>query len=66
MANEDKKYITVRETFYTTGEMERKYFDRFLYRGRGRPRNSDYSPLYVIQSKLNTEHNNYLNSQLLK
>lgn len=41
------------EEFYSASLSEELILDRFLYRGKGRPRKTDYSPLSVIQKKIN-------------
>jgi hypothetical protein len=52
--------------FYTTGLMCDKYLDRWLYKGKGRPRKEDYSTVDVLQKKLNKEMNNRIDRQMLE
>lgn len=52
--------------FYTTDLMCEKYLDRWLYRGKGRPRKEDYSTVNVLQKKLNREMSNRIDRQMLE
>jgi hypothetical protein len=36
--------------------------DRWIYRGRGRPRKTDYAPIWLLQNKINAMTNKYLDA----
>lgn len=53
------------KTFYLQGQgYGQLYLDKWLYRGRGRPRNTDYSSLAVLQQKHKTELKKAMHKQL--
>lgn len=55
-----------RDDYWGRGLMDQPVLDYFLYRGRGRPRKTDYSPLSVIQTKINAVHHDLLDRRAAK
>ena len=41
------------DDFYSVGIADAKIIDRFIYRGRGRPRKTDYSTSRILDKKIN-------------
>ena len=50
--------------FWSDGVMGGLYLDRWIYRGKGRPRKEDYSTLAVLQKKINNERAKEIDRQL--
>lgn len=51
------------EEFYGVGIIDKLHLDYFKYKGRGRPKKTDYSPLSELQRKINTLVNMRINAQ---
>ena len=49
--------------FWGEGINAAKLIDRFVYKGRGRPRNTDYCTLEQLQRKLNIQMNKMLDAK---
>jgi hypothetical protein len=68
--NNHKIHLELHEQFYSTGLLDpgRLMLDYRKYRGKGRPRKSDYSPFIEIQKYLNEIRNRHIeeHKRLLK
>lgn len=51
--------------FYSHGSMEITYLDRWIYRGKGRPRKTDYSTISLLQKKINATYSAMLEAKSL-
>ena len=51
--------------FYSHGSMGITYLDRWLYRGKGRPRKTDYSTISLLQKKINATYKAMLEARSL-
>jgi len=47
--------------FYSPSPFEQPILDHLKYKGRGRPRKTDYSPIVKIQKDLNSIRNMVIN-----